>query len=99
MASVQADDGVRIAYRAAGEGPLTVLFLHGWGGSGAYFGEVLGHLDLAGLRAVTLDLRGHGDSDKPGHGYTDERLARDALAVADAARAGPVAAVGFSMGG
>src|SRR5207244_12428605 len=79
--------------------PLTLLLLHGWGGSGAYFHELLGHLDLAGLRAVTPDLRGHGESDKPDRGYTDERLARDALAAADAAGAGAVVAAGVSMGG
>ena len=34
-----------------------LLFMHGWAGSGAYFDETLKHLDLTGLRAVTVDLR------------------------------------------
>lgn len=99
MAFVQADDGVRISYNARGEGPLTVLFMHGWSGSGGYFDQTLTHLDLKGLRAVTMDLRGHGDSGKPDSGYTDERFARDAFAVADAARADEIVVVGFSMSG
>ena len=99
MAFVQTDDGVKISYRVMGEGPLTVLFMHGWSGSGAYFGEVLKYLDVTGLRAVTMDLRGHGESDKPDHGYTDERLAKDAFAVADAVGADTVVVVGFSMSG
>ena len=33
MATVLADDGVRISYRVEGEGPTTVLFMHGWAGS------------------------------------------------------------------
>lgn len=99
MAFVQTDDGVRISYRVIGEGPLTALFMHGWGGSGAYFDETLKYLDLTRLRAVTIDLRGHGDSDKPDHGYTDERFAKDAFAVADDVGAGKIVAVGFSMSG
>ena len=73
--------------------------MHGWGGSGAYFDELLNYLDLTGLRAITFDLRGHGDSDKPEAGYTLERFARDAFAVADAAGAERVIVVGFSMSG
>ena len=99
MALIQTDDGARISYRARGEGPLTVLFMHGWAGSGSYFDETLKYLDLAGLRAVTMDLRGHGDSDKPDTGYTDERLAKDALAVVDEVGADKVVVVGFSMSG
>ena len=99
MAFVKADDGVRISYDVRGEGPLTLLFMHGWAGSGHYFDQTLAHLDLKGLRAVTMDMRGHGDSDKPDSGYTDERFARDAIAVADAVRADDIVMVGFSMSG
>src|SRR2546427_2875753 len=38
--------------------------MHGWAGSGAYYDEMLKHLGLTGLRAITVDLRGHGGSDK-----------------------------------
>lgn len=99
MKFAQTDDGVRIAYAARGEGSLTLLFLHGWSGSGAYFDETLKHLDRAGLRTVAFDLRGHGDSDQPEHGYSDERIAQDALAVADAVQAEQFIAIGFSMSG
>lgn len=99
MAFVQTDDGVKISYRVMGEGPLAVMFMHGWSGSGAYFDETLKYLDLARLRAVTIDLRGHGDSDKPDHGYTDERFAKDAFAVADDVGADAIVVVGFSMSG
>ena len=61
----QIDDGVRITSRTRREGPLTLLFMHGWGGSGAYFEETLKPLNMTGLRAIATDLRGHGDSDKP----------------------------------
>lgn len=99
MPKVQTDDGIHISYRVLGTGPSTLLFMHGWAGSGAYFDETLSHLNLTGLRAVTFDLRGHGDSDKPESGYSDERFARDAFAVADAAGADDVVVIGFSMSG
>ena len=99
MAFVRTDDGVRISYTSRGEGKTTVLFMHGWAGSGAYFDETLKYLDLTRTRALTFDMRGHGDSDKADTGYTDDRLGKDALAVADDAGAGEIAVVGFSMSG
>src|SRR5262245_15764576 len=77
MPNVRAGDGVTISYSTAGDGPLNLLFLHGWGGSGRYFDEMLKHMRLAGLRAVLPSYRGHGDSDKPATGYTLEQFAND----------------------
>ena len=99
MPKVRSDDGVDIAYEVFGDGPCNLLFMHGWSGSGAYFDETLKYLDLTGLRAITFDLRGHGDSDKPDTGYSDERFARDAFAVADAVAANEIIVIGFSMSG
>ena len=87
MPAVTTDDGVSISYATAGEGPPHLLFMHGWAGSGRYFDATIEHLDLTRLRAVTFDLRGHGSSDPATDGYTLERIAADALAVADAAGA------------
>jgi pimeloyl-ACP methyl ester carboxylesterase len=73
--------------------------MHGWSGTGHYFNDTIEHLDLTNLRAVTMDLRGHGDSDKPDHGYSDKQLAADLLAVADTAGAEAFVLIGFSMSG
>lgn len=91
------DDDTRIAYRTTGDGPVNLLFMHGWGGSGAYFDETISFLDLTGIRAITYDLRGHGASDKPKQGYTLDQIAQDAVAVADHASAAHFVVVGFSM--
>ena len=88
MPAVTTDDGVAISYATAGEGPPDLLFMHGWAGSGRYFDATIEHLDLTRLRAVTYDLRGHRESDPATDGYTLERIAADALAVADAAGLG-----------
>lgn len=99
MATVQTDDGVTLAYQTRGKGPLTVLFMHGWAGSGAFFDETIGRLDLSGLRVLTYDLRGHGASSKTESGYNLDRFTQDAFAVADAATAGQMIVVGYSMCG
>lgn len=99
MPTVRTDDNTHIAYKIVGNGPRNVLFMHGWAGSGSYFEELIRHMDLAGLRIVTYDLRGHGDSDKTPGGYTLDCFAQDGLAVADDAGLDKMVLVGFSMSG
>src|SRR5262245_15380547 len=99
MSTVLADDGVTLSYQVHGNGPTTVLYLHGWAGSGAQFAEVTGELDLNALRVVTMDFRGHGDSDKAVKPYGLDRIADDVWTVADAVRATNVVLIGFSMSG
>jgi non-heme chloroperoxidase len=93
------DDGVRLAYKIAGEGPHNLLLMHGWAGSANNWNGFVRALDPRAFRAIAYDFRGHGDSDQATTGFTDERLAKDALAVADAAGARRFTAVGFSMSG
>lgn len=99
MPKTKAINRVQLYYEAHGDGLLPLIFMHGWSGTGHYFNGTIEHLDLTNLRAITMDLRGHGDSDKPEHGYSDEQLAADLLAVADAAGAEKFVLVGFSMSG
>lgn len=99
MAYASAADGTRIAYSSRGDGPQNVLFLHAWGASGRYFDETIDNLDLSGRRAITIDFRGHGDSDKQDSALSWDLLADDVLAVGDSAAARRFVAVGHSMGG
>jgi pimeloyl-ACP methyl ester carboxylesterase len=59
----------------------------------------MNHINLEGLQIIAPSYRGHGDSDKPSTGYTLDQLAKDVLAVADAAGARHFVLVGFSMSG
>ena len=83
--AIHSSDGVSIFYRTEGEGPTTLLFVHGWGGngSGPVWDPVLRRLNHGDLRLVTMDLRGHGRSEHTQHGFTTERFADDILEVAD----------------
>jgi non-heme chloroperoxidase len=94
----RADDGVALAYRTTGSGPFDLLLVHGWAGSGAYFDELLGYLDPRGLRVTTVDLRGHGASEKPLQGYDLDTLASDVLTIADQLGAAAFVLLGFGLG-
>lgn len=96
MPAATTDDGISISYESAGTGPPNLLCMHGWGGSGRYFDATVERLDLTRVRAVTVDLRGHGDSE-PGDDYSLDRVAADTLAVADAAGLDEFVVLGFSM--
>lgn len=98
-----APDGVRIAYESVGEG-APLLLIHGfasdrvqnWRAPGWYTA-----LTGAGYRVVAMDCRGHGESDKlydPAR-YAHDIMARDAIAVMDAAGLEAPAVMGYSMGG
>jgi pimeloyl-ACP methyl ester carboxylesterase len=99
MPLARAPDGSRIAYQVRGTGARALIVIHAWGASGSYFDEAIDNLDLSSSRAITVDLRGHGDSDKPDVELTWDLLARDVFAVADDAGARGFVAVGHSLGG
>jgi pimeloyl-ACP methyl ester carboxylesterase len=96
---VGVEPGVELAVEVRGEGP-DLLCVHGFGGAKEDFGD---HVEaLAGRwRVITVDLRGHGDSDGPADPatYSLDRMARDVEAVADAVGADRFRLLGHSMGG
>ena len=77
-----------------------VLLLHGWGCSAFAWRHVLPALAEAGHRALAIDLRGHGLSDKPEEeaAYTTSAMVTHVDAVRGALGLGRHAVVGHSMG-
>lgn len=90
-------DGVRLRVDDRGTG-LPVLFLHGWMADSGVFDPLLDLLPRD-VRAITMDLRGHGGSDKPAGGYGVEQQCADVDAVLDACGVRDVTLVGWSLGG
>jgi pimeloyl-ACP methyl ester carboxylesterase len=93
-------DGLRLAADVGGpeDGP-TVLLLHGGGQTRHSWTGTWRVLTDAGWRAISLDLRGHGDSDwHPEGNYLLDAFAEDALAVCRSLPTPPVM-VGASLGG
>jgi pimeloyl-ACP methyl ester carboxylesterase len=89
--------GVRLHAKDRGTG-TPVLFLHGWMADGSVFDPLLDALP-ATVRAITMDLRGHGGSDKPAGGYGVAQQCVDVDAVLDACAVEDVTLVGWSLGG
>ena len=93
--------GVSIAGGAIGPGDgLPVILSPGGGQTRHSWGGVARSLADAGFRAITLDLRGHGDSGwaPPGQGYMLDDYAEDVRAAARLAGRPPLL-VGASLGG
>jgi pimeloyl-ACP methyl ester carboxylesterase len=100
MQTVKTDDGVAIEFQVYGNGPLTMLFLHGWGNAASAWDDfITTQLNLRGLRCIAASYRGHGGSGNSIDGYTHERFARDMFAVVDAVGIEHFVMVGFSMAG
>jgi pimeloyl-ACP methyl ester carboxylesterase len=59
-------DGQRLAYTVHGEGPRLIVLLHGLLFSQYMHAALARSLAERGHRVVTLDLLGHGESDRPG---------------------------------
>jgi pimeloyl-ACP methyl ester carboxylesterase len=74
-----------------------VLFLHGWPDSWFSFSRVLPLLP-DDLRALAIDQRGFGDSDRPESGYSIPEMADDAIAFLDALDIPRATLVGHSFG-
>lgn len=94
-------DGTRIAFRSAGDAALpAILLIHGWSQAGPCWQATTDRLSDR-FHLVTLDLRGHGASDKPEDpaAYTDTALwGDDIAAVLAAANLTRPVLVGWSYG-
>jgi pimeloyl-ACP methyl ester carboxylesterase len=93
-----AANGARFHVAEVGNGPL-VLFLHGFPEFWWAWRDQLVALADAGYRAVAMDLRGYGSSDKTPNGYDPTTLARDVVGVIRSLGARDAVLVGQSWGG
>jgi pimeloyl-ACP methyl ester carboxylesterase len=93
-----AANGARFHVAEAGRGPL-VLLLHGFPEFWWAWRHQLPALADAGYRAVALDLRGYGASDKPPRGYDTMTLAADVAGVIRALGEARAVVVGHDWGG
>lgn len=89
---------INIYYEDLGKGKPVVL-IHGWPLSGAMWEYQITQLTQQGLRCITYDRRGFGNSDKPFDGYDYNTLAGDLKSLLEELNLQDVTLVGFSMGG
>ncbi|WP_205696509.1 alpha/beta fold hydrolase [Conexibacter sp. SYSU D00693] len=89
---------MHVALAGPEDGDVVVL-LHGWPQSWWIWRHAIPRLAAAGHRVVAPDLRGHGWSEAPRHGYDKEQLATDVLATLDALGVERFAVAGHDWGG
>src|SRR6201995_2830798 len=91
-------NGSRFHVVEAGTGPL-VLFLHGFPEFWGPWHDVMTRVAEAGYRAVAIDLRGYGASDKPPRGYDGYTMAADVTGLIRALGERSATIVGAGAGG
>jgi non-heme chloroperoxidase len=96
MAYFKTNDGVSIHYEDCGTGRPLVM-LHGWDQSAKAFCCNVPVLSQK-YRVITVDLRGHGESDKPAFGYRISRLASDVHQLMEGLDLHDAVLLGWSMG-
>jgi pimeloyl-ACP methyl ester carboxylesterase len=74
-------DGVTLHARDWGGDGRAVVLLHGLASNARIWDGVAARLAGAGLRAVALDQRGHGESEQPASGYDFATVGRDLQAA------------------
>ncbi len=93
--------GIRVRVVEAGDPEAPpVVFLPGWGCSTYIFRDTLGPVAAAGHRAIAVDLKGHGLSDKPttvGE-YTLDSMRNHVIEILDALEISRAPLAGLSMG-
>ncbi|MCZ7573488.1 MAG: alpha/beta hydrolase [Ardenticatenaceae bacterium] len=96
MPHVDLETGISMHYRDGGRGK-PILFVPGYSATVDTWNYAV--LDLHGrYRCVCVDLRGHGDSEKPYSDYTYDEMCRDIQAFLQALDLRDVTFVGWSMG-
>lgn len=93
------DDSIQIHYKQWGQGPHTVMFVHGFGcDMNAWEAQFDALRDDPEMRLLFIDLPGYGQSDKPHVEYTLSLFSHAVSSVLDAAKCDYVFLVGHSLG-
>ena len=91
-------NGIKLAFEDCGAGRPAFVFVHGTSCNRSFFVPQAKHFARQ-HRVVSVDLRGHGESDKPSGPYPIAAYADDIAYIIEQQGLGKVFAVGHSMGG
>mgnify|MGYP002737770383 CR=1 FL=1 len=97
--STSGDAPIQLHYTDTGGEGRPLVLIHGWPLSGESFRVNEKSFTAAGLRVITYDRRGFGQSDKPADGYHYDRLASDLDDLMGLLDLRDAVILGFSMGG
>lgn len=86
-------------FHRVGQGPHSVLVLHGWFGDAHAFEPIEPWLSRDHFSYIFMDCRGYGGMRDVAGQYSIDEIARDALSLADALQLETFSVAGHSMGG
>ena len=96
---VTIDDSISVHYKSWGEGPHTVMFVHGFGcDMNAWEAQFEAFRDDPEMHLLFIDLPGYGQSDKPHVDYTLSFFAKAVTSVLDEEKSDYAFLVGHSLG-
>jgi len=93
-----ASDGVRIAYEVHGDGPIALVFVHGWSCNRTFWSAQLEPL-AKHFKVIAIDLAGHGESGTNRAKWTIPAYGDDVASVVKKLDLKNVILIGHSMGG
>lgn len=96
MSFFTTNDNCKLHYEDVGSGKPLIL-IHGWSQSAVIFRRNIPELSKH-YRVISIDVRGHGESDKPAYGYRLSRLAKDVHDLIIYLDLNNVNLLGWSMG-
>lgn len=93
-------NGIKLAYLDSGprSSPETIVIIHGWADRHELFLPMINHFRER-YRVIAVDLRGHGQSDKPKIGYEVANLADDVASICERLGQKRIHLIGHSLGG
>ena len=95
---VTLDNGITLGYDDAGTGTQTLLFTHGLGCDRGFMAPQVDYFSDR-YRTINVDLRGHGESDKPRQDYHPDVQAHDLAQLCTKLGITRPILIGHSLGG
>lgn len=98
---IESFDGTKIYYRIKKESDPFLIFVHGWANNWTTWQKEIEFFQNKGASTLTLDLRGHGQSDKPENKeqYNLDCFAKDIHEIVKKEQINNFVLIGHSMGG
>ena len=98
MSQLKSFDGNNIYTEVKGEGPYTLLFIHGWNLDHSFWDTQVERFS-GDFKVVTMDLPGYGSSGKDRSDWSMDAYGRDVRSVIDGLNLTNVILIAHSMGG
>ena len=81
-----------------GEGPFTLIFIHGWAGDHTHWEHQVNHFSQ-NYRVIAIDLGGHGESGTSREQWSMKNYGEDIKSIVEELSLENVILIGHSMGG